>query len=185
MQKRDVDRRQVRASGIRLRRLPEEHLRQEPRQTDRHQVDHDARHDVVHLERDRGDRVDAGEQETTDRSHQESEDGSPREPEADGVREVAGPPRAGDGPDDHQAFQADVHDARSLAEQTAESGQVEDREVRERDLQRDADVGERHVSDPPGPCPRCLRLRRNPRALRRPPPAGADGRPTGAWRSGR
>src|SRR5438874_1764478 len=42
---------------------------------------------------------------------------------------VGGSPRAGDRPDDHHAFEADVDDARPLAEQPAEARQVDDREV--------------------------------------------------------
>ena len=44
-------------------------------------------------------------------------------------------------PDHHETFEADVHDAGALAEQAPEPGEVEDREVRERDPDRGADVG--------------------------------------------
>ena len=140
-QQRDVDPGEVRTARVRLGRLLEEDVRQEPREPDRDEVDHDARHDVIDPERDRGHGVHGGERARRRPSRTAARAPGPSgTPRPRSFAKNAAPERAGHGPDHHQTFEADVDDARALAEQTAEPCQVQDREVGEADLDRGTDV---------------------------------------------
>jgi hypothetical protein len=138
----------MRLAWVGLRRLPEEDLREEPREADGDEVDHDAGHDVVDTERDRRERMDPGEQHAAQGAEQQAHRRPPRQAPPEFGGEVVGTERAGHRTDDHQSLETDVHDAGPLAEQTAEAGQVDDREVGERDADRRAEVRQVHQRSP-------------------------------------
>ncbi len=125
---------EVRDAGLRLRCLAEEGLREEAAHADGDDVDHDARDDVVDTERDRGQRVHQRESESASGSDHKTRHRPP----------LQRPPGAHHRSDDHDPLETDVHDARALAEQPPEPGEIDDREVAQSDRDRDAEIKKRH-----------------------------------------
>ena len=137
----------MRTARVGLGGLLEEHEGEEPSQSDRHQVDHDTGDDVIDAEVDGGHRMHRREKCATESAEQESEDhsaGAQAHPFRGGPGEDRHACRAGHCPDHHQALEADVHDPRPFAEQSPETGEIQDREVRERDPDRRADIADVH-----------------------------------------
>ena len=146
-EQRDVEPREMWAARVGLGGLFEEHEGEEPSQSYRHQVDHDTGDDVVDAEGDGGHRMHRRENAPQSSAEQESEDhstGAQTHPIRAGPAKRATPAAP-------ETVPMIIRPSRPMftipdrsLNSPPETGQIEDREVRERDRGRRAEIADVH-----------------------------------------